>query len=100
MTLELILAIGLMTFASRAGAAVFLPPLPHRVTAVLDRMPAAIFAGLAAHELIVPGRGLAEPHTLAAAAGALIVVSRRSLPLCLVAGVIGYFAWDLALRLL
>jgi branched-subunit amino acid transport protein len=98
MTLELVLVIGAITFASRAAAVVLLPPLPDRVREVLDRMPAALFAGLAAHSLVVPGSGLAPGHVLAAALGALIVAPRKSLPLCLVAGVLGYAAWELVLR--
>lgn len=95
MSWELVALIGVITFASRATAVVLLPPLPPRVRAVLDRMPAALFAGLAAHALVVPGPGLADAHTLAAAAGALLLTPRRSLPLCLVGGVLGYLAWEL-----
>lgn len=100
MTWELVLAIGAITFLSRASSVVLLPQLPARVRHVLDRMPAAIFAGLAAHSLVVPGGALADIHTLAAAAGAVIVAPLRSLPLCLVAGLGGYVVGDLALRLL
>jgi branched-subunit amino acid transport protein len=98
-TWELVLAIGAITFASRASSLVLLPQLPARVRHVLDRMPAAIFAGLAAHSLVVPG-GLADIHTLAAAAGAVTAAPLRSLPLCLVAGLGGYVLGDLALHLL
>ena len=100
MTWELVVAIGAITFVSRAVSLVVLPPLPARIRQVLDRMPAAIFAGLAAHSLVVPGDGLADIHTLAAAAGALIAAPLRSLLLCLVAGLAGYVVADLALRLL
>ena len=71
MTLELILALAVMTYASRALALAYLPPLPARVATILDRMPPALFAGLAAHALIGPQGGLAGPPVLAAAAGAL-----------------------------
>jgi branched-subunit amino acid transport protein len=98
MTWELVLVITAITFASRAAAVVLLPPLPPRLRDVLDRMPAALFAGLAAHSLVVPGSGLAQPHVLAAALGALLVAPRKSLPLCLVAGVVGYATWELVLR--
>lgn len=100
MTWELVVAIGAITFVSRAVSLVVLPPLPARIRRVLDRMPAAIFAGLAAHSLVVPSDGLAEIHTLTAAAGALIAAPLRSLLLCLVAGLAGYVVADLALRLL
>jgi branched-subunit amino acid transport protein len=100
LTIELVLLIGALTFASRAISAVALPQLPARVRQVLDRMPAAIFAGLAAHELVIPGAGLADPHTIAAALGALIALPRRSLLMALIGGLLGYVVGDLALRLL
>jgi branched-subunit amino acid transport protein len=100
MTWELLLLIGAITFASRAVSVALLPPLPDRFRHVVDRMPAAIFAGLAARELVLPGTGLADLHTLAAAAGALILTPRRSLLVCLVGGLIGYVVGDLALRIL
>jgi branched-subunit amino acid transport protein len=100
MTWPLMALFGAITFASRAVSLVFLPQLPPRIRHVLDRMPTAIFAGLAAHSLVLPGGGVADLHTLAAAAGALLVSPRRSLPLCLVAGLAGYVLGDLALRLL
>jgi len=95
MSWELVAVLALITYASRAGALVLLPPLPHRLRAVLDRMPPALFAGLAAQSLIVPGVGLADPATLAGAAGALLVAPRRSLPLCLVGGICAHLAWSL-----
>jgi branched-subunit amino acid transport protein len=98
-TWELVLAIAAITYFSRAVSVVALPQLPARVRHVLDRMPAAIFAGLAAHSLVVPAGDLADIHTLAAAAGALIVAPLRSLLLCLVAGLGGYVVADLALRI-
>lgn len=100
MTWELVLAIGAITFASRAVSIVMLPQLPAPVRRVLDRMPTAIFAGLAAHSLVSPGGALADVHTLGAAAAAVLVAPRRSLLLCLVAGLGGYVVGDLALRVL
>ncbi len=88
-------ALALMTYASRAAALVLLPPLPPHVRAVMDRMPPALFAGLAAQSLIVPGEGLVVGPTIAGAVGALAVSPRRSLPLCLAAGVGCYIAWSL-----
>ena len=100
MTWPLALFIGAITFASRAVSVVLLPQLPERFRLVLDRMPVAIFAGLAAHSLYAPASGLADVHTLAAAMGALIVAPRRSLLTCLIAGSLGYIVGDVALRLL
>ncbi len=95
MTWELLLIIALITYASRAGALVLLPAPSARVRGVIDRIPPALFAGLAAHSLVEPGVGLADPATLAAAGGALAVAPLRSLPVCLVAGVAAYVAWTL-----
>jgi branched-subunit amino acid transport protein len=99
MSWELVLLIGAITFASRAVSVALLPQLPARFRHVVDRMPAAIFAGLAARELVLPGTGLADLHTLSAAAGALIVAPRRSLLVCLIGGLIGYVVSDVVLRL-
>jgi branched-subunit amino acid transport protein len=89
----LIAILAAITYASRAGALVLLPSLPPRVRTILDRMPPLLFAGLAAHSLLVPGAGLVEAPILAAAAGAALVSPLRSFPVCLVAGVVAYFAW-------
>jgi branched-subunit amino acid transport protein len=95
MTWELLLALAALTYGSRVAALVLLPAPPARVRAVIDRIPPALFAGLAAHSLVIPGQGLVDAPTLAAAAGALVVAPLRSLPVCLVAGVAAYAAWSL-----
>jgi branched-subunit amino acid transport protein len=88
----LILALAAITYASRASALALLPSLPPRVRTVLDRMPAALFAGLAAHSIVNAGGTLADLPTLAGAAAAVIVSYFRSLLVCLIAGVAGYVA--------
>jgi branched-subunit amino acid transport protein len=90
MSLELIVALAVMTYGSRALALVALPPLPPPVAAFLDRMPPALFAGLAAQALILPGGSLVGPAVLGAAVGALLAAPLRSLPVCLAAGLAGY----------
>ena len=90
MTPLVLAAIALVTYASRAVAVVFLPPPRGRFAAVLARMPAPIFASLAALTLITGERALAPTPVLCAAAGALLVSPRRSLALALVAGLAGY----------
>jgi branched-subunit amino acid transport protein len=90
MSWELLLAIAALTYASRAAAIALLPPMPRRLQVVFDRVPPALFAGLAASALITPTEGLAQPQVLAAAAGALLVSPMRSLLICLVGGVVGY----------
>lgn len=95
MSWEFVLILAAITYGSRAAALVFLPSLPHRVRVVLDRMPSALFAGLAAHSLVVPGVGLVEAPILAATAGAIAVSPMRSLLICLVAGVAAYSVWGI-----
>ena len=95
MSWELILLLGAITYGSRAAALVLLPSLPHRTRVVLDRMPSALFAGLAVHSLVQPGVGLVEVPILAATAGAVVAAPLRSLPACLLAGVAAYLLWGL-----
>lgn len=90
MSWELILLLAALTYGSRAAALVLLPPVPERVRLVLDRMPSALFAGLAAHSIVQPGVGLVEMPILAATAGAVVAAPFRSLPICLLAGVGAY----------
>ncbi len=92
----LLIAIGLITYASRAAALVFLPRPSPRVEEVLARMPAPIFASLAVLSLIEPDGGLAGGPVLLAALGALAMTPRRSLPLCLAGGLVGYLLGQLA----
>jgi hypothetical protein len=87
-------AIALITYASRAAALVFLPRPGGRFEAVLGRMPAPIFAGLAMLTLIDADRSLAGGPILSAAAGALVASPMRSLPLCLLGGLAGYAVGD------
>jgi branched-subunit amino acid transport protein len=90
MSLEFVLLVAAITYGSRALGLAGLPDLPPRVNAVLDRMPAALFAGLAMQAVVLPGPMLAGSGVLAAVMGALLVAPRRSLPVCLLAGTIGY----------
>lgn len=95
MSWELIVVLAAITYASRAVSLVLLPSLPHLLRIVLDRVPAALFAGLAVHSLVVPGVGLADGQVLAATGAAIVVAPRRSLLICLLAGVAGYLLWGL-----
>ncbi len=94
MTAEILVVIALVTYASRAAALVLLPPPSPRVRQILDRVPPALFAGLAAQSLFVPTEGLAAAPTIAGALGALAVSPKRSLPLCLLAGVLCFLGWS------
>ena len=90
MSPAVLVAIALITYASRAAALVFLPPPRGRFGAILGRMPAPIFASLATLTLVTADRSLAGGPVLAAALGALVLSPKRSLPLCLIGGVAGY----------
>jgi branched-subunit amino acid transport protein len=87
---ELIAVLAAITYGSRALAMAAMPQVPARARLFLDRVPPALFAGLAAHSVSLPGGGLMGPEVLAGAAGAIVVAPLRSLPLCLAAGVAAY----------
>jgi hypothetical protein len=86
----MLVAIALMTYASRAAALVFLPRPPARFAAVLGRMPAPIFASLAMATLLTGERSLIGGPILWAALGALLLSPTRSLLFCLIGGGAGY----------
>jgi hypothetical protein len=85
-----LVAAALVTYASRAVALAFVPVPRGRLAAVLERMPAPMFASLATLSLVGDGPALADPPTLCAALGALGLSPRRSLAACLLGGVAGY----------
>ena len=87
-----LVAIALITYASRAAAGVLLPRPGARCETILSRIPAAIFASLATATLLGDGGAPASVPTLAAAAGALVLSPARSLLLCLIGGAAGYAA--------
>ena len=91
MSLLLIFALGALTYGSRAAALVVMPQPPKRLRAFLERLPAPLFAGLAALALLHPdGTLTSSAPILAAVAGALLSVPFRSLLATLAAGMIGY----------
>jgi hypothetical protein len=69
---------------------VFLPRPGGRFEAVLARMPAPIFAGLATATLLTGDRSLVSGPIVCAALGALLVSPTRSLLFCLIGGTAGY----------
>ena len=89
MSLWLVLVIALLTYASRAAALVAMPEPSARVRAILDRIPAPLFAALAATALFEDG-AVAEPQTLVAALGAVLLAPTRSLLWVLVGGIAAY----------
>lgn len=91
MSLLLMLALGALTYGSRAAALVLMPQPPGRLRAFLERLPAPLFAGLAALALLGPdGRPIMSAPILAAVGGALLSTPFRSLLVTLAAGLIGY----------
>jgi len=86
----LVAAIALITYVSRAAVLVLLPRPGPRFEAVLGRMPAPIFAGLATATLVSDGAALTGGPILWAALGALVLSPARSLLLCLLGGATGY----------
>jgi branched-subunit amino acid transport protein len=89
MSLGLIVTIALITYGSRALALVLMPDPPARARAVLDRLPAPLFASLAAISLVKES-GPVAPETLCAAAGALLLSPTRSLLWVLLGGLAGF----------
>ena len=90
-----LVAIALITYASRAAAVVLLPRPSPRFEAILSRIPAPIFASLATATLLGDGGAPVGGPTLAAAAGALLLTPARSLLLCLIGGAVAYAAGTL-----
>jgi branched-subunit amino acid transport protein len=87
-----LVAIALITYASRAAAVVLLPRPGPRFESILSRIPAPIFASLATATLLGDGGAPVGGPILAAAAGALLLTPARSLLLCLIGGAAGYAA--------
>lgn len=90
MSLPLILAIAAVTYLSRAIVLVAMPAPPPWLERILVRIPAPLFAGLAALALVERDGGLAPAPVLAALAGAVLVAPSRSFPLVLAGGIAGY----------
>lgn len=89
MSLWVIGAIALLTYGSRALALVAMPDPPPAIRRILDRIPAPLFAALAAVSLIDAGE-LVDARTLVATAGALLLTPSRSLLWVLLGGLGGY----------
>jgi branched-subunit amino acid transport protein len=90
--LVLVLGVALVTYLSRVAALVLFPTPTGVVETVLRRVPAPLFAGLAVATLV--GGAATRPATpmVVAVVAAVVVAPRRSLGLCLVAGLVGYGA--------
>ena len=93
LVLAIIVAI---TYGSRAASLALLPRAGARFEAILARMPAPIFAGLATATLLTGDRALVDGPILWAALGALLLSPTRSLLFCLIGGAAGYALGTLA----
>lgn len=79
-----------LTYLSRVAAMVFLPPPRGWLADVVERLPAPLFAALAAVSLLGEGDGMPPLPILAAVAGAIVVAPRRSLLLTLITGLAAF----------
>jgi branched-subunit amino acid transport protein len=86
----LLVALAAITYASRAAALVFMPSPPPRLEKILDRIPAPLFASLAAVSVVDSSGDFVPAPVLLAAAGALVMSPRRSLLAALLGGLAGY----------
>lgn len=90
MSLWLVVAIAVLTYGSRAAALVAMPDPSQRLRMVLDRIPAPLFAALAAISMFDDGV-LVSRETVFAAVGALVATPTRSLLWVLIGGIAGYW---------
>jgi branched-subunit amino acid transport protein len=90
MNIVLIIVIALITYLSRAIGLVLLPLPSLRFRTFLDRLPAPLFAGLAALSVMGEQGGLAPAPVLSGMLGAIMLLPTRSLPAILVGGIIGW----------
>lgn len=88
--LVLLLAGAAVTIGSRVVALALLPAPRGRLAEVVERLPAPLFAGLAALSLVGSDAGASDPPTLAALVCALLAARWSSLLLTLAAGLGGF----------
>ena len=90
MTTWAVLALAAITYLTRAVGLALLPQPSSRVEAILDRVPAPLFAGFAAISLITSSGEAVVCENLVALFAAVVVARTRSLLLILAAGLAGY----------
>jgi branched-subunit amino acid transport protein len=90
MSALVLVLVAVITYGSRVASLALLPRPGTRFEAILARMPAPIFAGLATATLLTGDRALADGPILWAALGALLLSPTRSLLFCLIGGAAGY----------
>lgn len=89
MSVLLLLVVVVMTAGSRIAALALLPEPDGALAVLADRLPAPLFASLAAASLFGAG-GLPDPAVLTAACCAVVAARWRSLLVTLLAGMAGY----------
>jgi hypothetical protein len=96
MSLPLLIVVAAITIGSRVAAMAVLPPLCGPIAALAQRLPAPLFAALAALSLVSSDGGVGSPPMLAATGCALVVALRwRSLLAILAAGIGGFLVASL-----
>lgn len=86
----LIIGSAIITYLSRLAAVALLPAPRGGPAAMVKRLPAPLFAALAAVTLISGEASLPEPPVFAAVAGALLASRTRSLLTVLLAGLAAF----------
>lgn len=86
----LVLVAAVITLGSRVAALALLPPPSGAVAGLVERLPAPLFAALAALSLTGSEAGLGDPPLLAAVGCALVATRWRSLLVTLGAGIGGF----------
>jgi hypothetical protein len=87
-TAVLVAAVAVITVGSRIVATAVLPPPDGATAEIVRRLPAPLFAAMAALSLL--GSDHRGTPALAAAAAAVAVAGRRSLLVVVLAGLVGY----------
>jgi hypothetical protein len=89
-TAVIVAAVAVITVGSRIIATAVLPPPDGATAEIVRRLPAPLFAAMAALSLV--GNNHPGAPVLVAAAAAVAVAGRRSLLLVVLAGLVGYMA--------
>lgn len=88
----LVVGVAGVTVLSRLAPMLLLPEPEDFIAEVVARLPAPLFAALAALSLVPTTGSLPDPAIVAAIIGALLVGRKRSLLLTLTAGLTGYLS--------
>lgn len=84
--------VAVVTVGSRVVSLALLPPADGVLAGLVERLPAPLFAALAAFSLLGTAAGPTDPALLAGVACAVVAGRWRSLLLALAAGLGGYLA--------